>query len=85
MSLDYKSSLKDLLPNFKYGDYKSPKESGLDKSLKNLNSYKSMTKIGMNLDEVKSSTRLDIPRSNYEAIRSYKDLADKLNDYKFKK
>ena len=50
MSLDYKSTLKDILPNYKYGDYKSPIKSGLDKSLKNLNSYKSMTKIGINLE-----------------------------------
>ena len=85
MSLDYKSNLKDLLPNFKHGDYMSPKETGFDKSLKNLNSYKSMTRIGINIDEPKSSTKLDLTRTNYEPIKSYKELAEKLQDYKFNK
>jgi len=41
-----------------------------------------MTRIGVNQDEAKSAT---LSRANYEVIKSYKDLADKLNDYKFSK
>lgn len=85
MSLGYKSNLRDLLPNFKHENYLSPKNKDLDRSVKGLTSYKSMTKIGLNHQEPKSSKRIELTKHNYEAIKSYKDLADKLKEYKFSK
>ena len=93
-SLGSNAKLNDLLPNFRTEDYKSKIE---DYKLKDtdiptisLKSIKSETRIKMDFDDNITKSRKEmkeIPKSpnNNNIIKSYKQIAEYLNDHKFSK
>jgi hypothetical protein len=84
MSMDYKTSIKDLIPNLKAEDFKA-KNSYYDDTYKKLKASKSERRINIDIEEpkeTKAELRPQTPKKEL-TLKSYTKIADVLTEPKF--
>lgn len=83
MSLDHKTTLKDLIANYKKDDFK-PREKTIDENYRKLKSSKSQKKLDVDYESSFAQYKADLLKKEpITSLKSYKKIADITSDSKF--